>query len=93
MEIVCRQRGLAVVFYSRDVHQGYFSSVSRRSTRTKFLELNFVSAETPDKDIEKWLSYLLSGFEKKFKPTSQGPLLESSASQLHSLALDSIGPG
>jgi hypothetical protein len=90
MDIECRKQGAAVVFYLKQAQNRFFANHSRRRSSTTFLDMDFLAAEILEKDIVNWLSYLLSGFRKRFQPGSQQPSAENSASQLHTLALDSI---
>ena len=72
MEIALSERGATVVFYSlrrfSDAWERYFPNHVRKSNRTTVLELDIHAAEVLEENIESWFSYLLSGFEKSFKP-------------------------
>jgi hypothetical protein len=85
MELVLRQSGPTVKFYSlkkaSNPWSGFFPTLSRRRNRSSFLDLGIHPAEVLDDHIQAWLSYLLSGFAKKFKPRGKQPLSENS--QLH----------
>jgi hypothetical protein len=82
MELVLRESGPAVKFYSlrnaSTTWGGLFPILSRKRNRTSFLELDIHPAEILDDNIQVWFSYLLSGFEKKFKPSEKQQLSESS---------------
>jgi hypothetical protein len=90
MEIELSERGAAVVFYSlkkfHDAWERYFPNRARKSNRTTVLELDFHAAEVLDVNIESWFSYLLSGFEKNFKPNPKQPLSEGSELRMSAVA-------
>jgi hypothetical protein len=73
LEISLDERGATVVFYStkktRYAWERYFPNPSKEGYSTTVLELDFHAAEILEKDIENWFSYLLSEFDKKFKPS------------------------
>jgi hypothetical protein len=72
MKIVLRASGPAVVFHS--VTRGYGSwrkfiyKVSRSAGWHIAFEQNFMPATITDEIIWGWFCFLISGFEKKFKP-------------------------
>jgi hypothetical protein len=82
MELVLRERGPAVKFYSlkkpSNSWGSFFTNPSRTQSRTTFLEEEFHAAEILDDSIQSWFSYLLSGFEKKFKPDVKKQVAENS---------------
>jgi hypothetical protein len=72
LEIMAREDGAAaVVFYSlskiSDLWEHYFRNQSRRKPSIS-LKLDFHPAEIVNDDLQRWFSYLLSGFDKKLKP-------------------------
>ena len=75
MEILLRESGGALVFYSArktpDRWGRYFQNHARKGKRVNILEQDFHPAEILDEDIRSWVSYLLSGFENKFKPSEK----------------------
>jgi hypothetical protein len=83
LEVVLREHGLAVCFYSLRKFslnwRGLFSNHSRTRNRTNVLEQNIQPAEILDDNIQAWFSYLLSGLEKKFKPNGKQRLSENSS--------------
>jgi hypothetical protein len=89
MEIELSERGATVVFYSlrkfHDAWERYFPNRARKSNRTTVLELDFHAAEVLDVNIESWFSYLLSGFQKSFKPNPRR--LSSERSELRMSAV------
>jgi hypothetical protein len=82
MEILLRESGGVLVFYSSrktpDRWGRYFQSHARKGKRVNILEQDFHPAEVLDEDIRSWVSYLLSGFENKFKPSERLQLSEKS---------------
>ena len=73
LEIVARDGGAAaVVFYSLskvfDLWEHYFRNQSRSRRPSVSLELDIHPAEILDDDLQRWFSYLLSGFKNKLKP-------------------------
>jgi hypothetical protein len=75
LEIVACERGTAaVVFYSLskafDLWERYFRNLSRLRTPAITLELDIYPAEILDDDLQRWFSYLLSGFRNEFKPNA-----------------------
>jgi hypothetical protein len=82
MQIVVRENGAGVIFYSirktRDMWERYFPNRSRKGSRMTVLDLDLHPMEILEEDIQNWISYLLSGFEKKFKPHAKQQLSESS---------------
>jgi hypothetical protein len=72
MKIVIRASGPAVVFYS--VTRGYglwrkfISKVSHSAGSHIAFEQNFMPATITDEITRGWFCFLVSGFEKKFKP-------------------------
>ena len=72
LEIVAREGGAAVVFYSLskvpDLWEHYFRNQSRLRNPSITLEVDICPAEILDDDLQRWFSYLLSGFRNKFKP-------------------------
>ncbi|HXP79014.1 MAG TPA: hypothetical protein VN976_03850 [Verrucomicrobiae bacterium] len=81
LEIVARERGAAaVVFYSLsktfDLCERYFRNLSRLRSPSITLELDIYPAEILDDDLQRWFSYLLSGFRNKFKPNAAQQLAE-----------------
>jgi len=73
MEIVLHQHNPAVVFYSRKEISGlwapYFPNSARMGNRTTYLALDLHAPEILKESIETWISYLLSMFERKYKPS------------------------
>lgn len=73
MEIVLREDSAAVVFsYRKGISRGwarYFSISAQRRNRITFLDLDFHAAEILEEDIEDWFCYLLSGFERRLRPS------------------------
>ena len=90
MEIELSERGATVVFYSlkkfHDAWERYFPNRARKSNRTTVLELDFHAAEVLEENIESWFSYLLSGFEKNFKPNPKQPLSAGSELRMSAVA-------
>jgi hypothetical protein len=82
LEIMLRERGATIVFYSRrkthPIWGHFIQNHSRFGNSTTLLKLDFHPAEILDKNIESWFSYLLSGFKKKFKPSMKQPSPEGS---------------
>ncbi len=82
MEMVLRESGAALKFYSRRKdHSGwarYFPNPARAGNRAVFLELEVAATQILEEDIENWFTYLLSGFDRKFKPNSKQPSSEGS---------------
>jgi hypothetical protein len=81
LEIVAREVGAAaVVFYSLskvfDFWEHYFRNQSRLRKPSISLELDIHPAEILDDDLQRWFSYLLSGFKNKFKPNAAQQLSE-----------------
>jgi hypothetical protein len=75
LEIVARERGAAaVVFYSlsrlSELWEPYFRNRSRSVSPSIYLELDIHPAEVVSDDLQRWFSYLLSGFKNKFKPSA-----------------------
>jgi hypothetical protein len=80
LEIVAREDGAAtVVFYSLsklfDLWEHYFRNQSRRKPSISH-KLVFHPAEILNDDLQRWFSYLLSGFEKKLKPNAAQQMSE-----------------
>jgi hypothetical protein len=74
LEIMALEDGAAAVaFYSLskvfDLREFYFRNRPRRKPSIS-LELEFHPAEILNDDLQRWFSYLLSGFDKKLKPNS-----------------------
>jgi hypothetical protein len=80
MEIVVRGNGAAAVFSKRrsSTWERYFPNHSRKGARLTVFDQDFRPAEILEEDIQSWISYLLSGFEKKFKPSERPQLSEES---------------
>jgi hypothetical protein len=80
MEIVARESGAAALFYRKksDKWERFFPNHSRKGVRVTVFEQDFHPAEILEEDIQSWISYLLSGFEKKFKPSEKLQLSEKS---------------
>ena len=75
LEIVARECGAAaVVFYSlsriSELWKPYFRNQSRSVNPSISLELDIHPAEILDDDLQRWFSYLLSGFKNKLKPNA-----------------------
>jgi hypothetical protein len=89
MEIELSERGATVVFYSlrkfHDAWERYFPNHARKSNPTTVLELDIHANEVLDVNIESWFSYLLSGFQKSFKPNPRR--LSSERSELRMSAV------
>jgi hypothetical protein len=73
LEIDAREGGAAsVVFYSLskvfDLWQQFFRNPSRLRKPSVSLELDIDPAEILNDDLQRWFSYLLSGFKNKLKP-------------------------
>jgi hypothetical protein len=80
LEILARDGGAgAVVFYSlskvSDLWEHYFRNQSRRNPSIS-LKLDFHPAEILNDDLQRWFSYLLSGFDKKLKPNAAQQISE-----------------
>jgi hypothetical protein len=80
LEIMARQDGAAaVVFYSMnklsDLWEHYFRNQSRRKPSIS-LQLDFHPAEILSNDLQRWFSYLLSGFDRKLKPSAAHQMSE-----------------
>lgn len=90
MEIELSERGATVVFYSLrrfyDAWERYFPNRARKSNRTLVLELDFHPAEVLEENIESWFSYLLSGFDKSFRPNPKQALPERPALRMSAAA-------
>jgi hypothetical protein len=90
MEIELSERGATVVFYSLrkfyEAWERYFPNHARKSNRTTVLELDFHAAEVLEENIESWFSYLLSGFDKSFKPNPKQPLSAGSELRMSAVA-------
>jgi hypothetical protein len=90
MEIELSERGATAVFYSvkriHDAWERYFPNRARKSNRTTVLELDFRPAEVLEQNIESWFSYLVSGFEKSFKPNPTQPSSEVSELRMSAAA-------
>ena len=90
MEIELNERGATVVFFSLrkfyEAWERYFPSRTRRSDRTTVLELDIHPAEILEENIESWFSYLLSGFDKSFKPNPKQALPERPALRMSAAA-------
>jgi hypothetical protein len=90
MEIALCERGTTVVFYTlrrfSDAWERYFPNHVRNSNPTKVLELDFHAAEVLEENIESWFSYLLSGFEKSYKPNPKQALSERPALRMSAAA-------
>jgi hypothetical protein len=72
LEIMAREDGAgAVAFYSLskvyDLWEHYFRNQPQRNPSIS-LEFEFQPAEILNDDLQRWVSYLLSGFDKKLKP-------------------------
>ena len=78
LKIVAREGGPAVVFYSRSktsyLGEHYFRNQSRN--RSVSLKLDIHPAEILSDDLQRWFSYLLSGFNNEFKPHAAQQLSE-----------------
>jgi hypothetical protein len=73
LEIVAREGGVAsVVFHSLSkvfaFWEHYFGNQSRLRKPSISFQLDFHPAEILDDDLQRWFSYLLSGFKNKLKP-------------------------
>lgn len=73
LEIIAREHGAAaVVFYSlskiSELWKPYFRNQSRSANPSISLELNIHPAEILSDDLQRWFSYLVSGFKNKLKP-------------------------
>ena len=75
MEIQLRESGAALVFYSErktsDKWDRYFQNHARKQKRVEILEQDLYPAEILEEDIRSWVSYVLSGFENKFRPSEK----------------------
>jgi hypothetical protein len=82
MEIRLRESGTSLVFYSvrktPDTWGRYFPNHARKGMRVSIFEQDFHPAEILEVDIQSWISYLLSGFENKFKPSERRQLSQKS---------------
>jgi hypothetical protein len=80
LEIVVRGSGAVAVFSKKkaDKWERFFPNRSRKGARVTVFEQDFQPAEILEEDIQSWISYLLSGFEKKFKPREKPHLSEKS---------------
>lgn len=88
LEILVREGGPAVVFYSlskfSDTREHFFQNRSQSDKPMIFLDQEIHPAEILSEDLRTWFSYLLSRFARKFKPKatqllSETKTLESSA--------------
>ena len=73
LEIVAREGGVAsVVFHSLSkvfaFWEHYFGNQSRLRKPSISFQLDIHPAEILDDDLQRWFSYLLSGFKNKLKP-------------------------
>jgi hypothetical protein len=73
LEIVARDGGAATVaFYSLskvfELWEHYFRNQSRSRKPSIALEFDIYPAEIQNEDLQRWFSYLLSGFKSKLKP-------------------------
>lgn len=73
LEIVAREGGAATaVFYSLskvfDLWENYFRGQRRSRKPSIALEFDFYPAEIQNEDLQRWFSYLLSGFKSVLKP-------------------------
>jgi hypothetical protein len=80
LEIMAREdSAAAVVFYSlskiSNLWEHYFRNQSRRKPSIS-LKLDFHPAEILNDDLQRWFSYLLSGFDKKLKPNAAQQMSE-----------------
>ena len=80
LEIVAREGGAAVVFYSLskvpDLLEHYFRNQPRLRNPSISLVLDIHPAEIRSDDLQIWFSYLLSGFKNKLKPNAVRQLSE-----------------
>jgi hypothetical protein len=86
MEIVLRNRGIFLIFGTvRRFTSGwdrYFAQSSRNSNYAKVWEQTICPGEILSKNIQSWLSYLLSGLDRKFRPDGLIPAIESAETDL-----------
>jgi hypothetical protein len=90
LEIMAREDGAAAVaFYSLskvfDLWEYYFRNRPRRKPSIS-LELDFHPAEILNDDLQRWFSYLLSGFDKKLKPNAAQRMSEKKYTELSAAA-------
>jgi hypothetical protein len=81
LEMVAREHGAAaVVFYSLSKISGlwehYFRNQSPLRNSSISLRLDIHPAEILSDDLQRWFSYLLSGFKNKLKPNAARQISE-----------------
>jgi hypothetical protein len=86
LEIMAREDGAAAVaFYSlskiSELWEHYFRNQSPRKPSIS-LELDFHPAEILNDDLQRWFSYILSGFDKKLKPNAAHQMSEKENTEL-----------
>jgi len=71
MEIAIRDSGLVLMFSTTrlpsSVLSRYFSAISQKSNSTLIWEEVIHPAELSEQNVQAWISYLLSGLDKKFR--------------------------
>jgi hypothetical protein len=86
LEIMAGEDGAATVaFYSLSKISALWELSFRNQPRRKptmFLEFDFHPFEIQDADLRRWFSYLLSGFEKKLKPSAPQQMSEKENAEL-----------
>ena len=88
MELILRDSGIYLVFSTSKrgiaTLDKYFPSFASRPSCTIAWERIIQPSETPDMDIQAWLSYLLSGLDRSFRPD----LAASQSSEMTEVALN-----
>ncbi len=86
MEIVLRNQGIFLIFGTvKRFTSGwdrYFAQGSRKENYAKVWEQKICPGEILSKHIQSWLSYLLSGLDRKFRLDGLVPELESAETEL-----------
>jgi hypothetical protein len=91
LEIVDRDGDVAaVVFYSLskiyELWEQCFPNLSRFRKPSISLELDILPAEIRNDDLQRWFTYLLSGFKNKFKPRAAPRISEKGYKEFNAAA-------
>jgi hypothetical protein len=91
LEIVARDGDpAAVVFYSlskiSELWEQCFPTLSRLRKPSISLELDILPAEILNDDLQRWFTYLLSGFKNKFKPRAARHISEKGYNEFNAAA-------
>lgn len=82
MDVTLQDNGVTLVFCSikklPGAWEGYLPRYSRGDNAAILLELVIRPAEVTEENIQMWLSYLLSGLNKKFKPSIEAQAADAS---------------